>query len=164
MAQQITLGCKAKDRVSGFTGIVTSRHEDVSGTLQWGIQPLATKKSPDVHPDAISFDHNQVQYVAVGEMAKVVPAAAAMHFKLGDKIRDRVTGYEGIATVRSDWMNGCTLISIQGKGKEGEIPPKRQNCALRLAERVDDGINDKPVAVAKERTGGAPQRVERDSF
>lgn len=37
----ITLGCQAKDKITGFEGIVTGRCEYLFGCAQWGITPLA---------------------------------------------------------------------------------------------------------------------------
>jgi len=43
--------------------------------------------------------------------------------KLGDKVRDRVTGFEGICIVRSDYISGCARIGLQPPvGKDGKVP------------------------------------------
>lgn len=42
---------------------------------------------------------------------------------LGKTYTDRVTGYKGIAVVRSIWLEGCARIGLQGKvDKDGNIP------------------------------------------
>jgi len=33
--------------------------------------------------------------------------------KLGDKVKDRVTGLEGIVVARTDWLNGCIRMVVQ---------------------------------------------------
>ena len=33
--------------------------------------------------------------------------------KLGDKCKDKVTGFEGIAIVRQQWLTGCDRIGLQ---------------------------------------------------
>jgi hypothetical protein len=33
--------------------------------------------------------------------------------ELGDKVRDRLTGFEGIAIGRTQWLHGCERIIIQ---------------------------------------------------
>lgn len=39
---------------------------------------------------------------------------------LGDKAKDMVTGFEGICVARTEWLNGCTRITLQSdKLKEG---------------------------------------------
>ena len=32
---------------------------------------------------------------------------------LGDKVRDRITGLEGIVIARTDWINGCIRMLVQ---------------------------------------------------
>lgn len=36
-----------------------------------------------------------------------------MTIKLGDRVRDKVTGFEGIAIGRSTWLYGCERIGIE---------------------------------------------------
>ncbi len=42
---------------------------------------------------------------------------------LGDKVKDSVTGFTGIAVGRTTWLHGCSRITIQPEGmtKEGKI-------------------------------------------
>jgi len=43
--------------------------------------------------------------------------------ELGDEVQDKVTGFKGIAVVRSIYLQGCDRISVQSPvDKEGEIP------------------------------------------
>lgn len=39
--------------------------------------------------------------------------------KLGQKVRDVITGFEGIAVTRMEWLNGCVRIAVQ--------PPMRRD-------------------------------------
>lgn len=42
--------------------------------------------------------------------------------KLGDRVRDWVTGLEGIATARVEYLGGCIQYCVQPKvGKEGKM-------------------------------------------
>ncbi len=36
-----------------------------------------------------------------------------MSIKLGDKVRDKITGLVGIAVCHSEWLNGCIRIVVQ---------------------------------------------------
>ncbi len=52
---------------------------------------------------------------------------AKKKIKLGDKIRDKITGFEGVAIAYAEWMNGCnrwasqpTELSDKGKPREAE--------------------------------------------
>lgn len=43
--------------------------------------------------------------------------------ELGDEVKDKITGFKGIATSRIKYLNGCDKIGIQPKmGKDGKIP------------------------------------------
>jgi hypothetical protein len=43
--------------------------------------------------------------------------------KLGSRVRDIVTGFEGIATSRTEWLHGCARIGIQPEtlDKDGKV-------------------------------------------
>lgn len=41
---------------------------------------------------------------------------------LGDKVRDKVTGFVGIAVCRSTYLNGCDRIAVQAPAKKNEKP------------------------------------------
>jgi hypothetical protein len=38
--------------------------------------------------------------------------------ELGDRIRDRVSGIEGIATARTEWLFGCVRFILQPQGEK----------------------------------------------
>ncbi len=46
---------------------------------------------------------------------------------LGDKVKDTITGYEGIAVARTCWLNGCVRISIQSTKLKDGIPVVNQD-------------------------------------
>ena len=42
--------------------------------------------------------------------------------KLGDKVKDSITGVIGIATAKCVYLNGCNHIGFQLPFKDGKIP------------------------------------------
>ncbi len=43
--------------------------------------------------------------------------------ELGDKVKDKITGFIGIAVARTEFLNGCVQYTIVGKiGKDGKFP------------------------------------------
>lgn len=102
----------------------------------------------------------------------------AHKFKLGNKIRDLVSGLEGITTGRIEYLNGCVQYNIHPEAKDGDSKNEKvyyydeQQCEL-----VDAGIADKvnPLQTPPEkperererpadpktanRPGGAPSTV-----
>lgn len=70
---------------------------------------------------------------------------------LGDKVRDRVTSYDGIVTARTEYLNGCIRYGVQrdkltkdGKPQESEWFDENQLVTVRA----------KAVKVKIKRTGG----------
>jgi hypothetical protein len=44
-------------------------------------------------------------------------------FELGDKVRDRVTGYAGVVTARIEYISGCVHVSLQAPAdKDNKVP------------------------------------------
>lgn len=46
-----------------------------------------------------------------------------MQTKLGQKLRCRVTGMEGIATARIEYLNGCVQYCVRPKNKDKNAKP-----------------------------------------
>ncbi len=66
--------------------------------------------------------------------------------QLGDKVKDRVTGFIGIAVARTKWITGCDRIGVQPIGMNEKGEPF-DSCAF------DEPMLDivKAVAVKPER-------------
>lgn len=70
--------------------------------------------------------------------------------KLGDRVKDTVSGLEGIATARTTWLNGCDRIIIQPPiDKDG----KHQE-ALSFDEPQVETLELKVVKESSKNTGG----------
>ena len=66
------LGKKAKDKITGFEGIITSRHEYLTGCAQYGIQPQIDKDGKV--PDKAYFDEGRIEITGEGVSASSVSA------------------------------------------------------------------------------------------
>ena len=42
--------------------------------------------------------------------------------KLGDKVKDEITGFEGIITGVSDWLYGCRQVHVVSQDLDGGEP------------------------------------------
>lgn len=73
--------------------------------------------------------------------------------QLGDKVKDTVSGFEGIATGKIIWMNGCVRFAVQGKAKKGEKPDD--------VVWIDEPqlIVIKPISVLKKISTGGPTPI-----
>ncbi len=64
--------------------------------------------------------------------------------KLGQKVRDTITGKEGIAIGRTEWMYGCVRIVIQPKGGKDGVPFGTFNADEPQLEVIDKKAAPKP--------------------
>jgi hypothetical protein len=70
--------------------------------------------------------------------------------KLGNKVRDRVTGFEGIAIAKCEYLNGCVQWGIRPpQGEKKDAYPEAMYIDSQQVEFVDQGI-----AVEQRVTGG----------
>lgn len=75
-----------------------------------------------------------------------------MEIKLGKKVKDKVTGYEGVATAKVEYLNGCIQYCVIPQvGSDGKMP-EAEYIDVHQLEVVGEGTSIKPS-----RTGG-PQR------
>ncbi len=75
-------------------------------------------------------------------------------FDLGDKVKDRVTGFTGIVMARTEWFNGCVRYQLQRDkiGKDGKLPDTEPFDEQQLDLLVHSKI--KPARETEARTGG----------
>jgi hypothetical protein len=71
---------------------------------------------------------------------------------LGKKVKCKITGFEGIATAKIKYLNGCVQYCVKPKvGKDGKMPDG-EYIDIGQLEIVGDGVNIKSKDV------GGPQR------
>lgn len=47
-------------------------------------------------------------------------------FKLGDKVRDGITGFEGIIIAQTNWLNGCSTCGVKSQSLKDGLPTEIQ--------------------------------------
>jgi hypothetical protein len=79
-------------------------------------------------------------------------------FELGDRVKDRVSGFSGIVISRTEYLNGCQQYGIAPPtDKEGKMMDS-YNIDGQQLELVDKGLNE-VEPVVKKQTGGASTRI-----
>jgi hypothetical protein len=73
----IKLGDKAKDRVSGFAGIVTASYHYLNGCVRMHIDPDCLDKDGK-HQEGKAFDIEQLELVTPDVIAKMAPTGGPM--------------------------------------------------------------------------------------
>ena len=76
--------------------------------------------------------------------------------KLGNKVRDTVTGFSGIATGRTSWLYGCERIAIEPQELHDGKPIDQH----WFDEQRVEVIQDTPPVISphSSATTGGPQR------
>lgn len=72
--------------------------------------------------------------------------------KLGQKVKDKVTGFEGIVVHHAHFINGCHQLGIQPDklNKDGE-PIEQGNFDIQQLEVIGAGVNEE---IEEKETGG----------
>lgn len=80
--------------------------------------------------------------------------------ELGWKVRDQITGFEGIAIARTEWLYGCTRYVIEPNklDKDGKLPDPHSFDEQRLIvlERSPKFISPDMTDAAKKPGGPRP--------
>lgn len=119
----INLGQKAKDKVTGFEGTVVGRTEWLNGCYRFTLQPPIDKDGK--HCSAETIDEPQLEVVGEGIPHEETPRKHVI--QLGQKVRDKITGFEGVAMARTSWLSKLDRIMIQpsvdkeGKHRDGHV-------------------------------------------
>lgn len=78
---------------------------------------------------------------------------ADCRFSIGDKVKDKITGFEGIVVVRSQWLNNCNTYGVQPTTLKDGAPQERQSFDEPQLELVERG------AFKPQQTTGGPERA-----
>lgn len=78
--------------------------------------------------------------------------------KLGCKYRDTVTGYEGVAIGRFEYLSGCVRIELERADKDGK-PESFVFDVQRLAHVECAASPPAPTVVSHARVGGPQDRT-----
>jgi hypothetical protein len=73
--------------------------------------------------------------------------------ELGAKYRDKVTGFEGIAVARYEYLWGCTRISLERLGNDG-TPASAVFDEPQLEQIGEQQVRGERSDVYRVRTGG----------
>lgn len=73
----------------------------------------------------------------------------AKKVKLGDKYRDTISGFEGVATARYEFVNGCVRYELERRMR----PDEKEPVVSVFDEQRLQAIDEKPIARTA-RAGG----------
>lgn len=86
-----------------------------------------------------------------------------MSVLIGDQVSDRISGFEGITTGRTEYLNGCRQFLVRPSGLDDTGKPREgvwideQNLTVTLAQVLPDPFRTDPTVKA----GGPIARLAR---
>ena len=81
-------------------------------------------------------------------------------FKLGAKVRDRISGIEGIVIGNTEWITGCNTINLKPQGLDPSGKPfESVGVDEPWLEEVKGGISLQVEKPADPKLRGGPNRV-----
>ena len=148
----IKLGDRVKDVYTGFVGIADGRSTYLHGCDRITIEPETLDKDNKVR-EPESFDETRVELVDPGVFWHT-SERPPLHIKLGDRVKDTITGFEGIAVSYGVWLHHSSMVGIEPtKLKDGKICDSANFAATRVKL-----VKSQPVLVAvasdTDKTGG----------
>jgi hypothetical protein len=82
-----------------------------------------------------------------------------MQIELGDKVKDSVTGFTGIAVAVTKWLHGCDRVTVRPEGvnKEGKPYDNYTFDALQLEIVKKRAVKAENAKTTRAKTTGGPR-------
>lgn len=105
----VFLGMEVRNIVTNFQGIITSIRQQVSGQIQFMIEPKGDGKTL---PDAFYSDWQTMEIIGEGVQDRVTKPDTTIKIKLGETVKHTVNGFTGVATEKFTYLNGCVFFYV----------------------------------------------------
>ena len=80
-------------------------------------------------------------------------------FKLGQVVRDRITGYTGLVYCRTQWLNNCNTYNVKSR----ELKDGKPMDSVSFDEPTLELVEEKQVLEPQQKTGGPTESVQHRS-
>lgn len=117
---EFALGREVADRVSGMSGIITTIGEHIAGCTRYCVRPTDT--APGQRGSEEFFYADSLELVSARtEFTEEVPdGAMTCSFGVGQRVRDEVTDFTGIASVINYKLWNCPQVLVQSESDADE--------------------------------------------
>ena len=152
----IDLGSKVKDMITGFTGIAIGRTEWLYGCTRIVVESQELKDGKTVKPEW--FDEQRVEELTPAAETKipVSPPRCGIGIQLGNKVKDKITGFSGIAVAKTIWSSGNVTIQVESTNLEKNEPIDAHAFEYDRIELLEEA--KPPMSAKSEAKTGGPQK------
>ena len=156
----VKLGKYAQDKVTGFKGTITAYCKHLYGCDTYLLQPDLDKDGKMAKSHWL--DEGRIEIL--GEKIQHEKTDLGYKFELGQKARDKITGFEGIITACCVEMFGCDTYIVQPEvGENGAIGESVWLDEGRI-EITGAGVKPAEVQAEKNGAGDMPETAQTDIF
>ena len=148
------IGSTLKCKITGFEGILSARTQWIANCNTYTLRPKTLNKDGEIQ-DSKGFDEPMLDLEK--ENPYDLPDTEEFEFELGSILRDNVTGFEGVVTGRSQWINGSNTYCLKPQKLKDGMPQSTEwfdEAVLSLRKAKAESIE--PVAAS--RLTGGPER------
>ena len=158
--EDIKLGSIIVDLQSGYEGTATARVELFSGNVQYTVTP-SVKKGCEKFPEQVNFDAATVKVKGKG-ISALAQEPQPTGIAIGDEVECILSGFKGIASMKSTFMNGCVYFDVlrpEGKGKKDGAAESMFISSTRL--KLVKAKKVTPIKASIKAPGGPSTRAMR---
>lgn len=98
------LGVYVRDQLTGFEGTIDGRAHRLGGFDQYSIKPKVDDAGK--MQEGFWLDENHLVEDA-GKSLAPVHGAPTFKYKIGEKVKDKLSGFDGVVESQIQWINGC---------------------------------------------------------
>ena len=158
--EDIKLGSLVTDLQSGYEGTATARIELFSGNVQYTITPKAAKGT-EKFPEQVNFDAVTLKIKGKG-ISEMAQEPQSCTIAIGDEVECILTGFKGVVSMKSTFMNGCVYFDVlrpEGKGKKDGAAESMFISSTRL--KLVKAKKVTPIKASIKAPGGPSTRAMR---
>lgn len=156
---EIKLGSIVTDLQSGYEGTATARVELFSGNVQYTVTPKV-KSGSEKFPEQVNFDAATLKVKGKG-ISELTTAPQACEINIGDEVQCIVSGFKGIASMKSTFMNGCIYFDVT-KPENATKKTAAESCFISSTRlKIVKAKKVTPIKVSPKAPGGPNTRAMR---
>lgn len=157
--EDIKLGSIIVDLQSGYEGTATARVELFSGNVQYTVTP-SVKKGCEKFPEQVNFDAATVKVKGKG-ISALAQEPQPTGIAIGDEVECILSGFKGIASMKSTFMNGCVYFDVTKPENATKKQPAESMFISSTRLKLVKAKKVTPIKASVKAPGGPSTRAMR---
>lgn len=157
--EDIKLGSIIVDLQSGYEGTATARVELFSGNVQYTVTP-SVKKGCEKFPEQVNFDAATVKLKGKG-ISALAQEPQPTGIAIGDEVECILSGFKGIASMKSTFMNGCVYFDVTKPENATKKQPAESMFISSTRLKLVKAKKVTPIKASVKAPGGPSTRAMR---